>query len=216
MLKVENLEVMNLKGAIRGARNPMNSWDRIDSYEDENGNYVLGPNDLSLAKRLRLAGPDHRKYLRQILISCDITAPIYWWKEFDTYKVGTVANSTSTMHKITSKPIEISDFSVDDFFCGDAGTFRMMFERRIADCEYLREKYLETKDRKYWRGLIQLLPEAYNQRRTVTMNYENCINMYFARKDHKLSEWHTFCDEFIAKLPYAEDLIFPASGNPES
>ena len=209
MIKLELTSVMNLENAIRGARNPMNSWGRMDSYYDEEGNYILGPNDLDLAKRLCKAGTDHRKFLRQIFVSVDITAPLYWYKEYDTYKVGTTANSCSTMHKIHSKPIELSDFSIDNFTVED-GVVDMelndFFINVVADCEQLRQKFLETKDKRYWRGLVQLLPSSYNQMRTCTMTYENLRNMYHARKNHKLTEWHTFC-EWVETLPYAEELI---------
>lgn len=202
MLKVKDIEVMNLKNAIRGARNPMNSWAKSDSYFNENGEYVLGENDLSLAVRLRTAGNDHRKFMRQIFVSMDITAPMYWWKEFDTYKVGTVANSTSTMHKITSMPFDISHFSTDKM---DKNTLDFM--QGIVDyLEKLRLEFIETKDKQIWYDIIQLLPSSYNQMRTCTMNYENLVNIYHARKNHKLDEWHIFCD-YIKKLPYANELI---------
>ena len=203
MIKIERTSVMNLDNAIRGARNPMNSWARMDSSYDENGNYVLGENDLDLAKRLAHAGSDHRKFLRQIFVSVDLTAPLYWWKEFDTYKVGTVANSTSTMHKIHSKPFERSDFSCDRL--DEKGLEAL--DALIAYLEAERIRFCENKeDRQPWHNLIQLLPSSYNQMRTVTMNYENLINMYYARKTHKLAEWHTYCD-WIRSLPYAQELI---------
>ena len=203
MIKLERTSVMNLENAIRGARNPMNSWDKSDSYYDEAGNYVLGPNDLSLAKRLAVAGSDHRKYLRQIFVSVDITAPLYWWKEFDTYKVGTVANSTSTMHKIHTKPFERADFSCDRLdeggLCLLDAIIDYLEEQRLAFCE-------DKTERQPWHNMIQLLPSSYNQMRTVTMNYENLINIYYARKTHKLAEWHTLCD-WISELPYASEII---------
>ena len=202
MLKVERISVMNLENAMRGARNPLNSWARSDSYYDENGQYILGENDLGLAKRLARAGSDHRKYLRQIFISVDVTAPMYWWKEYDTYKVATVANSTSTMHKIHSKEFSRDDFSLDKLD-EDSMAF---FDTIIAKLEELRLKYTETKDKQYWYDIIQLLPSSYNQLRTCSLNYETLINIYYARKGHKLDEWHTFCD-FIKTLPYAKDLI---------
>ena len=203
MIKIERTSVMNLDNAIRGARNPMNSWARMDSSYDENGNYVLGENDLDLAKRLAHAGSDHRKFLRQIFVSVDLTAPLYWWKEFDTYKVGTVANSTSTMHKIHSKPFERSDFSCDRL--DEKGLEAL--DALIAYLEAERIRFCENKeDRQPWHNMIQLLPSSYNQMRTVTMNYENLINMYYARKTHKLAEWHTYCD-WIRSLPYAQELI---------
>lgn len=201
MIKLEKTQVMNFEGAVRGARNPMNSWDKMDSsYKD--GVFVMGKNDLELAKRLCKAGSDHRKFIRQIIVSVDITAPLYWWKEFDTYKVATVANSTSTMHKIHSKPFEESDFSCDRLSAaGKAELCRIM--EFLEEC---RLRYTKTKDKNDWYDIIQLLPESYNQTRTVTMNYENLLNMYFARKDHKLFEWHKFCD-WILTLPYTKELF---------
>ena len=203
MLKVERTSVMNFENAIRGARNPMNSWARMDSSYDEQGNYVLGENDLDLAKRLAHAGSDHRKFLRQIFVSVDITAPLYWWKEFDTYKVGTVANSTSTMHKIHVKAFERDDFSHDRL---DEGGLAAL-DALIVYLEAERLKFVADKaDKQAWHNMIQLLPSSYNQMRTVTMNYENLINIYYARRTHKLAEWHTLCD-WIMSLPYAGDLI---------
>lgn len=202
MLKTEHTSVMNLENAIRGARNPMNSWAKSDSAYDEAGNYILGENDLALAKKLCRAGSDHRKFVRQILVSVDITAPLYWWKEFDTYKVATVANSTSTMHKIHAKPFETADFSVDKLSDGALAAFRTYMDYM----EQTRRRFVETKDKHDWYDLIQLLPSSYNQLRTVTMNYETLINIYYARRTHKLDEWHVFCD-WILTLPYAADLI---------
>lgn len=202
MILIEHAKVMNLEGAIRGARNPLSSWSRIDSKYDENGNYVLGQNDLDLAKRLCKAGSDHRKFIRQILVSVDITAPIYWWKEFDTYKVATVANSTSTMHKIHSKPFALDDFSHDHL---SADAVRAL-ETLLVFLEQRRLRFVEKKDKADWYDLIQLLPSGYNQKRTVTMNYENLLNMYYARRNHKLLEWHTYCD-WILSLPYTKDLF---------
>ena len=203
MLKVERTSVMNMENAIRGARNPMNSWARMDSSYDEKGNFVLGANDLDLAKRLAHAGSDHRKFLRQIFVSVDITAPLYWWKEFDTYKVGTVANSTSTMHKIHTKTFERDDFSHDRL---DEGGLAAL-DAVIAYLEGEREKFVADKsDRQSWHNMIQMLPSSYNQMRTVTMNYENLINIYYARRAHKLAEWHVLCD-WIMSLPYAAELI---------
>lgn len=202
MIKLERTSVMNLENAMRGARNPMNSWNRMDSYYDEDGSYVLGPNDLGLAKRLRKAGSDHRKYIRQIFVSVDITAPLYWWKEYDTYKVATVANSTSTMHKIHSKPFERNDFSHDHM---TPETLAFM-DVVIGQLEQIRLRFVETKSKDDWYDMIQLLPSSYNQMRTCTLNYETLINIYFARRNHKLQEWHTFCD-WIETLPYAKELI---------
>lgn len=202
MINIEKVSVMNLEGAIRGARNPLNSWNKTDSFYDEAGNYILGENDLSLAMRLCKAGSDHRKFIRQILVSVDITAPLYWWKEFDTYKVATVANSTSTMHKIHSKPFETSDFSCDHLT--EAGMRAL--EGLMEYLEECRIKFVETKDKAYWYDIIQLLPEGYNQKRTITMNYENLLNMYYARRGHKLTEWHTYCD-WVMTLPYTKELF---------
>ncbi|HEX3038698.1 MAG TPA: hypothetical protein VHP54_00185 [Caproiciproducens sp.] len=202
MIEVQRASVMNLENAIRGARNPLNSWAKSDSSYDENEFYVLGENDLGLARKLCRAGSDHRKFIRQIFVSADITAPLYWWKEYDTYKVGTVANSTSTMHKIHSNP-----FGAEDFSCEKMNPeTREYFESVIAFLEKLRIKYNETKDKADWYSMIQLLPTSYNQMRTCTFNYENLGNIYHARKNHKLDEWHVFCD-WIEQLPYAQDLI---------
>ena len=202
MIKCERTSVMNIENAMRGARNPMNSWDKSDSYYDEEENYQLGPNDMNLARRLRLAGSDHRKFIRQIFVSVDITAPLYWWKEYDTYKVATVANSTSTMHKIHSKEFSIEDFSHDHLT--EEGMESL--KRTVEDLERIRLRFLEEKNKEDWYSIIQLLPSSYQQMRTCTMNYESLINMYFSRKSHKLEEWHTFCD-WIKTLPYAKELI---------
>ena len=202
MLKTERVSVMNLDNALRGMRNPMNSWDKSDSYFDEAGGYIVGEADLGLASRLVHAGSDHRKFLRQIFVSVDITAPLYWWKEFDTYKVATVANSTSTMHKIHAKPFSREDFSTDHM---DAETLAQ-FDGIIAYLEVLRTRFMETKDKRYWYDMIQFLPSSYDQMRTVTLNYETLTNIYYARRNHKLDEWHIFCD-MIRSLPYADELI---------
>jgi hypothetical protein len=204
MIKLENTSVMNFENAIRGARNPMNSWDKLDSSFDANGNFVFGPNDLSLGRKLCKAGSDHRKFVRQIFISVDITAPIYWWKEFDTYKVGTVANSTSTMHKIHSKPFELSDFSTDKM----VDSAKDCMQEILKVLENLRQEFISDKasNKDAWYSIIQLLPESYNQKRTVTLNYENAISMYYSRRNHKLSEWHVFCD-WILDLPYFKELF---------
>ncbi len=202
MLKVERISVCNMENAIRGARNPMNSWARMDSFYNERGEYILGENDLALASKLAAAGSDHRKFLRQIIVSMDITAPLYWWKEFDTYKVGTVANSTSTMHKIQAK-----EFSREDFSCDRLTPEALsVLDGLIRYLEGERVKFNETKDRSCWHNMIQLLPSSYNQMRTVSMNYEVLINIYYARRTHKLSEWHILCDA-IKELPYAKELI---------
>lgn len=273
----KNTEVYGFDGAIRGMRNPLESWDKSDSFfglvdlrypqdareevtdiwvEQElrkrNLNYepydreweelwekydlwlwdngvlqwdndiavtaALGPKDLALAQKLVLAGPEHCKFMRQIFVSVDITAPIYWWKEFDTYKVGTTANSTSTMHKLTSKPItkdcfefdngdelEITNYTIPHG--GECGVVYSDYQEDIIDmCETLRQKYLETKDKRYWRALVQILPQSWLQTRTITMSYANLRNMYFQRRGHKLIEWLQFCG-WIVKLPYGEELI---------
>ena len=203
MLKVERSAVMNIDNAIRGARNPMNSWDKSDSYYDEKGTFVVGQTDLDLGHRLAMAGSDHRKFLRQIFVSVDITAPLYWWKEFDTYKVGTVANSTSTMHKIHAKAFDRDDFSHDRM---DEGGLALL-DTTIAYLESERQKFIANKeDRQPWHNMIQSLPSSYNQMRTVTLNYENLINVYYARRHHKLAEWHTLCD-WILSLPCAKEWI---------
>ncbi len=202
MIIIDKTSVMNLENAIRGARNPMNSWDRSDSFFDDEGKYVLGENDLSLAKKLCHAGSDHRKFIRQIFVSVDVTAPLYWWKEYDTYKVGTVANSTSTMHRIHSKT-----FTRDDFSCDRMSDFALeALDSTIKVLEDRRLKFIETKDSAYWHDMIQLLPSSYNQMRTCTLTYENLVNIYYARRHHKLPEWHIYCD-WIENLPYANELI---------
>lgn len=199
MITINNDNVFNLDGAIRGMRNPLNSWDKSDSYYDENGNYILGENDVKLAKSLDMAGSDHRKFMRQIFVSVDIKAPLYWWKEFDTYKVGTTANSCSTMHTIHTK-----EFTVDDFSHEHLCELSLVDLRRVVDTlNKCRTLYLETKDKTYWWQIIQLLPSSYNQLRTVTMNYENLVNMYHARKAHKLDEWREYC-KWIETLPYSK------------
>ena len=279
-MKFQNRQVMNFKNAFRGLRNPLNSWQKSDSYanlttyEDDiyleqiatkwtdrenelrkkegkepysffSVNYIevlekymdwlseqgtinndpcyncaevfyIGPKDLDLAQRMVRAGSSDRKFLRQIMVSIDITAPLYWWKEFDTYKVGTVANSTSTMHKLSSTPITIDCFERDDFnsdltvYNGqpyqEDYTINDIWTDIIIHCETLRQRYNETKDKKYWKELIRLLPESWLQTRTVTMNYEILRNIYSQRKNHRLTEWHQFCD-WIKTLPYAGELI---------
>ena len=264
MIKFDNQCVSNFENAIRGMRNPLESWKQSDSRYglgdcddeycasrlfdstdawmeylgfgfledieleadrkqwlkaekeigewlwdssllDKDGPYehrfYFGPKDLNLAQSLVRAGTDEAKFMRQIFISVDITAPLYWWKEMDTYKVGTVANSTSTMHKLSSRPIEINDFSFDKEFHS-----YHMIQNIVKDCEFLRQKYIETKDKTYWRALIQLLPESYNQTRTWTANYAVLRNIYFARRNHKLTEWREFC-QWIESLPWAKELI---------
>jgi hypothetical protein len=276
-MNFEHTQVFNFEGALRGMRNPMNSWAKSDSYTwadcdmdeayydetiydlgrkyfdnimegDDNvideaiGNkqdylmdqaslgtiwgeharvrHVIGPNDMKLARRLIEAGGEHRKFLRQIFVSVDITAPLYWWKEFDTYKVGTTANSTSTMHKLASTPITLDCFEIDDFedivFDAEYGSHdNLIFEyttKEMADgiikvLETLRQKYNETKDKRYWKELIRWLPNGWLQTRTITMNYENLRNMYHQRKNHKLTEWHSFCHWVEECLPYAKEFI---------
>lgn len=203
MITVDRICVMNFDNAIRGARNPMNSWSRMDSYYDqESGRFVLGENDLALAHKLAVAGSDHRKFLRQIIVSMDINAPLYWWKEFDTYKVGTVANSTSTMHKLHAKPFAREDFSHDAL--DEDGL--VVLDAIVAYLEKERILFNETKDKVHFMNMIQTLPTSYNQLRTVTLNYEVLVNMYYARRTHKLDEWKTFC-RMIEMLPYAKELI---------
>lgn len=208
MIKIRNLDVWGFEHAIRGMRNPMNSWDKSDSYYDDGlencyrADYVVGNNDLELMRKLYAAGHPHRKYLRQIFISMDITAPLYWWKEFDTYKVGTVANSCSTMHKIHSK-----QFTIDDFSQGHLQAFELSLLLRIIDVlNENRKRYIESGDKKYWWNMIQLLPISYHQRRTITMTYENAFNIYQYRKDHKLDEWVELCKFMKENLPYFAEI----------
>lgn len=230
MLKVENLRTFNWEGALRGMRNPMNSWAKSDSTFDENGNFInIGENDLRLMKTLFKAGTEHRKYLRQIFVSMDITAPFYFWKDMSTYKIGVTSNSCSTMHKLTSKPITLDDFSIDDNdddmdVIDSEGEIssKGFFINVVANCEMYRQKYLIYKQKaklnpnkakhynscakRYWRKLVQLLPSAYNQKRTITMNYENVFNIIHQRQNHKLSEFHTLCDT-LKTLPYVQELL---------
>lgn len=238
MLKIENTEVLGWEHAIRGMRNPMNSWEKSDSnfFDDSEGHVCnicqgrgsislieIGPNDYTLMKNLRNAGTDHRKFMRMITVYLDITAPLYWWKEFDTYKVGTVANSCSTMHKIAAKEFTLEDFSCEHLLeskdvdvpdnsccnynwnwegCGIIAPIDIL-EETIGMLNRARKMFLETKDKKYWWQMIQLLPSSYNQKRTVMLNYEVLANIYKSRRNHKLDEWHTFCD-WISELPYSE------------
>ena len=217
MIKIENVEVVGLKAAIRGMRNPMNSWDKSDSYSLEctdaahnSSNYIVGEKDLDLMRRLRKAGTDHRKFMRMITVYADVTAPLYWWKEYDTYKVGTVANSCSTMHKIQDKEFTIDDFSVEHL--SDAcdlsnGENPMKAMEQVIHCLNLcRYLYVKTKDKAYWWQMIQLLPSSFNQKRTLMLNYEVLTNIYYARKNHKLDEWRDFC-EWVKTLPYSELII---------
>lgn len=210
MLKVENAETYGWEAAIRGMRNPMNSWDRSDSifvqsYHSRTYNYLkvcIGPKDLELMRKLIKGGDVHAKFMRMITVTMDITAPLYWWKEFDTYKVGTVANSCSTMHKIHSKEFTMDDFSTDHL-CESS---KIILDAFIETLNYYREIYNNTKDKEAWWQMIQLLPSSYNQKRTVQANYQVLRNMYYWRKDHKLDEWHVLCDSF-KELPYGNELI---------
>jgi hypothetical protein len=222
MIKIEKIDVFGWEAAIRGMRNPMNSWDKSDSefgnYEWDRGYFKLGPNDLKLMKSLVKAGTDHRKFLRMINVTMDVTAPLYWWKEFDTYKVGTVANGCSTMHKIHAKEFTLEDFSCEHlmdtpiyvYYGLDAAEDRIfpnnVLNETIKALNVCRKRFLETKDKKYWWQMIQLLPTSYNQKRTVQLNYEVLMNMYKSRKNHKLDEWIDFCEK-IKKLPYLEEFI---------
>lgn len=209
MIEIKKPEAYGFLAAIRGMRNPMNSWDRIDSHMNPDGTVYIGPNDYGLMQKLAMAGSEHRKYLRQITVSMDITAPLYWWKEFDTYKVGTTANSCSTMHKIHSRPLTVDDFSHehlclydhDGEICRD---FLGTLEDLVDELNVARDLYLETGDKKWWWQMIQLLPSSYNQQRTVTMNYEVLVGMYRQRGAHKLDEWRTFCEFIERELPYPE------------
>ena len=227
MLKIENVVTPSpeqWRATIMGARNPMNSWNRSDSdftFLSPDGDLAIGPNDHDLMMRLAKGGPVHAKYRRMIAVYVDITAPLYWWKEFDTYKVGAVANSCSTMHKIHAKEFTLEDFSCEHLFddysleyqltygCFDTEDDDFCYTSKDAlqiICDILnhhRFMYLETKDKKYWWQMIQLLPSSYNQKRTVMLNYEVLANIYKWRKDHRLDEWHTFCD-WIKSLPYSE------------
>ena len=216
-MKFLDTDVWGFYHAVRGARNPMNSWGKMDSvFFEDNSTPELGENDLDLLQRLIKGGSEHRKFMRQIMVSVDITAPLYWWKEFDTYKIGTTANSTSTMHKLASKSITIEDFEMDDFekvkifdrepYNPDDYTDEI-WDYIIDICETLRQRFVETKDKKYWKELIRILPESYLQTRTVTMNYENLYSIVRQREGHKLSEWKSFID-WVHTLPYADELIF--------
>ena len=203
-------QVYNLEGAVHGVRNPLASWDKSDSrYYDEIGNFVIGPKDLELMKRL-CGGSEERKFLRQILVCMDVEASLYWWKEFDTYKIGTTANSTSTMHKLASTPITLDCFETDDYDGSlkvrDSQHLDAFVRDYVNGLEDLRKKYLETKDKTYWKELVRWLPEGWLQKRTITLNYEVLIRQYFQRRNHKLTEWHTYCD-WIKTLPYMKDFI---------
>lgn len=220
MIKIENTDTYGWEAAIRGMRNPFNSWDKSDSGTKEiyglGYAFVVGPKDLALMQKLAAAGTDHSKYLRMITVMADITAPLYWWKEFDTYKVGTVANSCSTMHTIANKEFTLDDFSHEhlhawrsenggDLHSGMVDSLR----RTVKDLNYCRERYLEMGDKNWWWQMIQLLPSSYNQRRTVLLNYQVAHRMHEARKNHKLDEWHVFCD-WVETLPYYREIFWRA------
>ena len=220
MITIENIDTYGWEAAIRGMRNPMNSWDKSDSgwklspgindnilvnYEYEGDcAYAVGPEDAQLMKNLVAAGTDHSKFMRQIGVSMDITAPLYWWKEFDTYKVGTTANSCSTMHKIHEKRFEREDLSIEHIHNCEEHHWMVTMDNIISSLNAAREKYLETKDKEYWWQMIQLLPSSYNQKRTVTLNYAVLRNQYHARKNHKLDEWRNYCQCIETMLPYFE------------
>lgn len=204
MIKIENVEVFGWEAAIRGMRNPMNSWAKSDSFEfppDEDGTPYIGLNDYKLMKSLRESGTDHRKFMRMITVYLDIISPLYFLKELDTYKVGTVANSCSTMHKIAAKEFTLEDFSHEHLFIDDEAI--EFLKHLVSGLNFYRAKYIQTKNKDYWWQIIQLLPSSYNQRRTVMLNYEVLANMYKSRKDHKLDEWRDFC-KWIKTLPYSE------------
>lgn len=230
MIKIEKTEVFGWEAAIRGMRNPMNSWKKSDSgvcfntvachtcrsdrnhckSRMENKEFVVGYDDMNLMKRLRNAGTDHRKFMRMITVYLDITAPLYWWKEFDTYKVGTVANSCSTMHKIADKEFDVNDFSHEHIEELDGDEYNMSYDwllRTVDILNYYRTKYIEINDKIYWWQMIQLLPSSYNQRRTVMLNYEVLANIYKSRCNHKLDEWRELC-KWVETLPYAKGLIY--------
>lgn len=204
MIKIENIDVYGWEAAIRGMRNPKNSWDRSDSkyemYVDGEWHYEIGENDLALMKNLSAAGTDHAKFLRMINVTMDITAPLYWWKEHDQYKVGTTTNSCSTMHKIQDREFTLDDFSIENLY---EDVIQNPFNKIIDCLNFFREIYLLNKDKDDWWQMIQLLPSSYNQKRTVQLNYAVLKNMYFARRNHKLDEWHTFCNTVLS-LPYFE------------
>lgn len=211
MIKIENTDVFGWESAIRGMRNPMNSWDKSDSHKSWDGKFIIGDNDLKLMESLIKSGSDHSKFMRMINVTLDITAPLYWWKEFDTYKVGTVRNSCSTMHKLTERDITIDDFSHEHLMdkiievtpmCHYVSPLNNL-DHIVTHLNVYRKLYLETKDKRYWWQIIQLLPSSYNQRATIQLNYAVLRNIYHSRKNHKLDEWHVFC-EWIETLPYSE------------
>ena len=209
MIKVENIEIFGLDGAMRGMRNPLNSWDKADTtiYQEHDREFInIGVNDLNLATRLIKAGTEHRKFLRMIHVQMDVTAPLYWWKEADTYKVGTTANSCSTMHKIAAKEFTLDDFSHDHLF-NDAVVYNGYVSTSVLECvvgalNEFRNLYLETKDKRYWWQMIQLLPSSYNQRRTWDMSMETLLSILHQRKNHKLDEWNEFRDICLEQVPY--------------
>ncbi len=218
MINIDKTEVFGWESAVRGMRNPMNSWDKSDSYYDwwedpspinpnDDIRFFVGENDLKLMKNLSKAGNDHAKYLRMINVTIDITAPLYWWKEFDTYKVGTVANSCSTMHKIHSKEFELDDFSHEHLYSTLGESYEAMdcLVDVVSCLNKYRERYLVNKDKFWWWQMIQLLPSSYNQKRTVQLNYAVLKNMYFSRRNHKLDEWRAFCD-WAETLPYFKEI----------
>ena len=219
MIKIKNTDVYGFEAAIRGMRNPWNSWEKSDSYstyiEDEHTlqrapfEFFVGENDLALMKKLVNAGTDHSKFMRMINVTCDITAPMYWWAEYDTYKVGTVRNSCSKMHTIHIKPFDIDDFTHEGCDKIPAAIDTLMYV--VGECEHLRKLYNDTEQKKYWRAIIELLPESFNMRATVQMNYAVLRNMYHARKNHPLDEWRDFC-RWIESLPYSE-LITGGNGD---
>ena len=222
-MKFENTEIWGFEHSLRGMRNPKNSWNRSDSYQsdftnDGKNGYVMGENDMKLAQTLIKAGNEHRKFMRQIFVSVDITAPLYWWKEMDQYRINITTNSTSTMHKLATTPITLDCFEIDDYDrnlsladnpkdddgLDNISTFE---EDIIYVLENIRQKYLETKDKRYWKELVRWLPESWLQKRTITMNYENIRNMYFQRRNHKLTEWSESFIKWVESLPYAKELI---------
>lgn len=204
MIKIEHVTTSGWQEALRGMRNPLNSWDKSDSEFFGDSDFKIGPNDLDLMKRLTKAGSDHRKFLRMIAVYMDITAPLYWWKEYDTYKVGTVTNSCSTMHTISDKEFTLDDFSHEHLVESNIKTLNEIIEKlNIAREDYI---WCNKKNKEYWWQMIQLLPSSYNQKRTVMMSYEVALHEYFARRNHKLDEWHGYCDELL-KLPYFEILV---------
>ena len=216
MIKVENIEIFGLDGAMRGMRNPLNSWDKADTtvYQEHDREFInIGVNDLNLASRLIKAGTEHRKFLRMIHVQMDVTAPLYWWKEADTYKVGTVASSCSTMHKIAAKEFTVDDFSHDHLLDEECFIRKQNYIDTSIDClaatirilNYYRDKYLETKDKKYWWQMIQLLPSSYNQRRTWDMSMETLLSILHQRKNHKLDEWNEFRDICLEQVPYLKE-----------